>query len=107
MLSKKVKHNKLRPKPKKEPKYLSWCHGQGLCCFACGGFDRIELHHVKECSSDHKDDSKVIPLCGENCHRNGTELSAHGTPKKFRQIFPIEVQLKFAEILYHRYKEMR
>ena len=107
MLNKKVTHKKLRPKPVKDSKYLSWLHCQNLGCFICGEHNQIELHHIKECSSDSKDDTKVIGLCGESCHRNGTELSAHGTPKKFREKYPIEYQLKYAEKLRGYYlKEM-
>ena len=107
MLSKKaqVSSNRLKPKPFKDPKYLSWLHAQGLCCFSCGGYNKIELHHVKQFSSDHKDDRQVIPLCGEECHRNGMKLSPHGTPKAWRKIYPMQMQLDYAEMLYSKYKE--
>ena len=107
MLSKKVTHSKLRPKPKKNPKYLSWCHSQELCCFSCGGYNKIELHHLKLASSDDKDDTKVIPLCGEECHRNGMILSAHSTPRAWRKIYPIRMQLEYANELYSRYLRER
>ncbi len=47
----------------------------------------------------------VIPLCGVEHHRLGTELSAHGTPKKFREVFPVQSQRNYATILYNEYKE--
>lgn len=85
--------------------YLSWLHKQDLTCFACGRKNGIEIHHIKEASSDKKNHKEVIPLCGVNCHRLGNELSAHGTPKKFREIFPIKIQKEYAKGLYSQYKE--
>ena len=73
-----------------------------LPCFCCGEYGSIELHHIKECSSDKKIHSEVLPLCGDKCHRLGTELSAHGTPRKFREVFPLEVQRNFAKMLHKR-----
>jgi hypothetical protein len=106
MLNKKVKHNRLRPKAPKEPKYLSWLHNQSdIFCFACGKQNKLECHHIKQFSTDVKDDRKIIMLCGEECHRNGAILSAHGTPKMFREAYPIEVQLENAEKLYNQYKK--
>ncbi len=107
MLSKKeqTSSNRLKPKPQKNKEYLSWCHSQELPCFSCGGHNNIELHHVKNCSSDDRDDTKVIPLCGEECHRNGMKLSPHGTPKAWRKTYPIQMQLDYADELYRRYCE--
>lgn len=106
MLSKKkqTSHNRIKQKPMACKHFMAWVHN--VCrpkCFACGGNDSMELHHIKKSSSDLKDDSKVLPLCGNKCHRLGTELSAHGTPKKFREVFPIAVQLAYAEKLYEQY----
>ena len=105
MLNKKIKHNRLKPKNKKLPKYLSYLHTQDLACFICGERNEIELHHIKEASSDEKDDSKVIPLCGNECHRLGLIISAHGTPKLFREKYPIAVQIEFADKLYLEYQK--
>lgn len=105
MLEKKFKHKKIKPRPKKESEFLSWLHAQSLTCFSCGKQNKIELHHIKTSSSDQKDDRFVLPLCGEECHRNGAELSPHGTPKKWRSTYPIEVQLRYSTELYLRYKK--
>lgn len=87
---------------KKYPEYLKYLHEElQPPCFVCGKREGIELHHCKEHSSDPKDDSLVIPLCGESCHRNGQELSAHGTPKLFRAVYPIEEQKAFAAGMFH------
>lgn len=107
-----LKSNRLRPKANgknkskaiKNDKYLSWCHNQDLPCFSCGKRGVIELHHVKEASTDIKDDTKVIPLCGIECHRLGRMLSAHGTPKKFREVYPITEQERHAKEIYKRFK---
>ena len=109
MLDKKYKHERIKKKSKpfKDKEYLAWLHNQELKCFACGGYatmdDGIELHHVKETSSDKRNDNEVIPLHGIKCHRLGVELSAHLTPKKFRETFPVGAQLKYAKELYNRY----
>ena len=93
----------LKEKAYKEPKYLEWLHNQNPCCFVCGQYNKIELHHVKEHSSDKKDDRVVIPLCGEEHHRNG-KLSPHGGTKLWRETFSIEDQRIYAEELYKEYK---
>ena len=106
-------HIRLKPKPsmKNEPKitkedkeYLEWLQTLDVPCFCCGGQNSIEWHHVKRDSSDSKNHTLLIPLCGAKCHRLGTELSAHGTPKKFREVFPIEVQKEAAKKFYAMYK---
>jgi len=104
MLDKKVTHKKLRQKAKKEPNFLKWLHNQNnIVCFACGGQDKLECHHIKSTSTDEKDDKNIIMLCGEKCHRNGLKLSAHSTPKKFRETYSIETQLEYAGKLYDKY----
>ena len=105
ILNKKIKHNRIKPKAPKEPKYLQWLHKVKMPeCFVCGISCGIEMHHIKRSSSDYRDDSKVIPLCHE--HHLGVTFSAHGTPKKWREIYPISVQLEYAEKLYKDYKDM-
>lgn len=108
----KIKHNRLRPKPSsknksrisnEDKKYLEWLQHQVYECFVCGEFNGIEWHHVKENSSDRKNHKRLIPLCGEKCHRNGSELSAHGTPKKFREKFSMRVQNGYADEIYKDY----
>ena len=98
--------NRLKPKAQKLPKYLKWLHEQeDIVCFSCGKQNKLEAHHVKEFSSDERDDSKIIMLCGEECHRLGMKLSPHGTPKAWRQVYSMEVQLDYASELYRRYDE--
>lgn len=86
--------------------YLGKLKRLDLPCFCCGAFGSIELHHVKEVSSDEKNHKRVLPLCGEKCHRTGAELSAHGTPKKFREAFPMEVQIEYADKLFKTVMEL-
>lgn len=93
--------------------FLQWVHNVARpSCFCCGReyyyiseADKMELHHIKAASSDNKDDRKVIPLCGVECHRVGTTLSAHGTPKLFREKFSMEKQESYARKLFEQYKE--
>ncbi len=112
MLNKKVTHKRLKSKPSKKNKkkitdedkeFLKWAKLQDLPCFACGEYGSIELHHVRENSCSSRSHAEIIPLCGEKCHRLGVELSAHGTPRKFRQVFPASVQKEAAKLLYNRY----
>ncbi len=99
---------RLKEKPLKDKAYLKWLHEvKRPHCFVCGKRNGIELHHVKDGSSDVKNDHMVIPLCGVEHHRLGTELSAHGTPKKFREVFPVQSQRNYAKILYNEYKETK
>ena len=108
MLTKKqqTSSNRLKPKPQKNKDYLSWLHNQeDIVCFSCGKQNGLEAHHVKEFSSDVKDDTKVLMLCGNECHRLGMKLSPHGTPKAWREIYPMNMQLDYANELYRRYNE--
>lgn len=109
---KKIKHGRLRPKPSSKNKkkitdedkqFLRWAKNQDFACFVCGEYGSIELHHVKEYSCDKKNHKEILPLCGEKCHRLGMELSAHGTPVKFRNSFPIKLQIIFAKGIYDSY----
>jgi len=98
-----VKHNRIKPKPKKQPKFLKWLHEvRQPPCFVCGISVGIQAHHVKEGSSDYRDDTKVIPLCHE--HHLGVNFSAHGTPKAFREEYPIRYQEMIAEELFREYE---
>lgn len=103
MLTKKqqLKWNK-PPKVIKDKKFLEWCKSKALPCFVCGKTTQTELHHIKKHSSDFKDDTKIIVLCGVEHHRLGTP-SPHNTPRLFRELYPIEMQLKVAEHLYNKY----
>jgi hypothetical protein len=91
----------------KDPDFLRWLHEEKKpVCMVCGkrnSQDPIELHHVKRCSSDPKNDTQVIPLCGNEHHRLGMSLSAHGTPRYFREIFSIDFQKEYANELYDEY----
>jgi len=57
-------------------------------------------------SSDKKNHKRLIPLCGVEHHRLGQTLSAHGTPKKWRETFSMEMQNEFADKIYKEYKDM-
>ena len=85
--------------------YMKVLKSLDLPCFCCGSFGSIELHHIKACSSDEKNHREVLPLCGDKCHRLGLELSAHGTPKKFREAFPVEIQRVYAAKMFNTYKK--
>lgn len=88
-----------------EKDYLHWLHTQEVPCFACNKMgNSIEWHHVKEHSSDKKDHTSLIPLCGEECHRLGS-YSVHGNPRWFRDTFPIESQREVAKIFYEEFKD--
>lgn len=99
----KFNHKKIKPQPVKDSNYLAWLHNQQLSCFACDSRMGIQIHHVKRDSTDMRTDDKTIPLCYE-CHL-GSKLSAHGTPKQFRELYPMDIQLEAAKLLYTRYKE--
>jgi len=114
MLSKKVTHKRLRPKPSSKNKktitaedkeYLEWLQHQDFSCLVCGSNTVIEMHHIKEHSTDKKDHKKLIPLC-MMCHRYDTELSAHGTPKKFKEVYPMVEQIKLADKIYAEYLQI-
>ena len=104
------KNGRLRPKPsaKNKPKitadeklYLEWLQEQSEPCFHCGSYKSIEWHHIKEYSTDKKDHAALIPLCTQ--HHTGTRMSPHGTPKQFRERYPMEVQRWQAAIYYNKY----
>lgn len=89
-----------------EKDFLNWLQiRENTVCFVCGKndfYDKIEWHHIKRSSSDTKNHFRLIPLCGSKHHRNG-ELSPHGSPKKWRETFSLEVQLKYAAEIYQEY----
>jgi len=86
-----------------DAKYIEWLQCSSYSCFVCGGHNGIEWHHVKKFSTDKKDHTRLIPLCGVEHHRLGAVLSAHGTPKKWRETFSMEVQLEYAANIYEDY----
>jgi hypothetical protein len=85
-----------------EQEYLEWIHTKPFFCFRCGGLNGIEWHHVKKHSSDKKNHLELIPLCGIECHRLGKE-SVHGNPRFFREMFPMDMQRRFAKKIYQRF----
>ena len=102
-----TRNSPLKEKPLKDQQYLQWVHASNPSCYSCGKPYHpmvTELHHTKLYSSDKKNDYLVIPLCGETCHRNG-DLSPHGNPKKWRETYPIEMQIEHAKKLYQEYLE--
>ena len=100
----KVTDLRIVPKHVAEPKYIKYFHEVlQPPCFVCGGFIGIEFHHVKEHSTDERIDSIGMALCHE--HHHGTVLSPHGTPVKFKEVYPMSVQFKNAAIMYTNYEE--
>ena len=87
---------------KDEKDYLDWLQNQSYVCFVCGQQNGIEWHHVKKFSSDKKNHFRLIPLCFMH-HRISNELSAHGTPRKFRDLYPLDIQNIFANNIYIAY----
>ena len=88
---------------KEEQDYLDWLHqGYHLRCMICNTQSKIEFHHVKNRSSDKKNHLRLIPLCYMH-HRISNDISAHGTPKKFREIYPYENQLILAASIHLKY----
>jgi len=88
-----------------DKEYLNWldANRSNYGCFVCGRTFCNEWHHVKLNSSDKKDHTKLIALCGEEHHRLGQTLSAHGTPKKWRETYSMELQLEVADKIYQDY----
>ena len=87
---------------KDEKDFLNWLQNQSYGCFVCGQQNGIEWHHVKKFSSDKKNHFRLIPLCFMH-HRISNELSAHGTPRKFRDLYPLDIQNIFANNIYIAY----
>jgi len=110
----KIKANRIKPKyngknkkkiTTEDKKYLEWLQAQSYKCFVCGKInpnDPVEWHHVKLHSTDKKNHKRLIPLCGSEHHRNG-ELSPHGSPKRWRETFGMEIQNDFADEIYREY----
>lgn len=115
MKQSKFNHNRIKPKYKHEKKqkitqeerdYLQWLQLETFSCVVCGTANMIEMHHVKEHSIDKKDHKRLIPLCVEH-HRLSNELSAHGTPRKFKELYPVEFQNELADKIYLLYKSQQ
>ena len=88
---------------KDEQKYLNWLHEEYYPrCMICHTQSNIEFHHVKNRSSDRKNHLRLIPLC-YNHHRLSSDISAHGAPKKFRDVYPYEDQLLLAARIHLEY----
>ena len=85
--------------------YMNWLHLNKFRfnCVVCES-SNVEFHHVKRDSTDKKNHKRLIPLC-QNHHTLSAELSAHGTPKKWREIYPMEFQCILADKIYSNYKE--
>ena len=107
----KYNHNRIKPKysnKNKKPiatedsEYLQWLQTQQYQCFVCGTYENIEMHHIKKHSNDKKNHKELIPLCVMH-HRLSNELSAHNTPTKFRELYPIKKQREYARTLYNNY----
>ena len=90
-----------------EQEFMTWIHDDAQYldypCFVCGKHnpnDRIRWHHIKLVSSDKKNHKRQIPLCDNEHHRLGTEISPHGTPKKWRATYSMYKQNKFAKSVW-------
>jgi len=112
--NKKVTVARIKPKPSaknvkklssEDEAYLEYLQELDAVCFVCGKKNGIEWHHVKLYSSDKKNHKRLIPLCGVEHHRLGMELSAHGTPKKWRETYSMDEQNAYADEIYNKYKE--
>jgi len=84
---------------------MDWLHQNkdSFICFVCGS-NIVEFHHVKRDSTDKKDHKRLMPLCQEH-HTLSAELSAHGTPKKWRETYSMEFQHRLADKIYKKYLE--
>ena len=89
-----------------DKKYLSYLQTTDYSCMVCGQSNGIEWHHVKRDSTDKKDNTRLVPLCGIEHHRLGSTLSAHGTPKKFREKFSMKFQFRYAKEIYDEFKRI-
>ena len=105
MLSKKdqLYKNKAPKITQHERSYLEWLQHLYVGCFHCGGHNMIEWHHIKERSTDKKNHTALLPLCKE-CH-TGNKFSPHGTPRKWREVYPIEVQNIAGSIIYGKFQD--
>jgi len=99
---------KIKPKPsmknksrKRNYKYMEWFANQNFACFICGTKFGVEGHHIKEHSTDRKIDESMMPLCTE--HHKGNTISPHGTPSKFKALYPIETQREIGLSYYNTY----
>lgn len=81
--------------------YLSWVRSLSRPCIVCGSL-LVQWHHVKRDSTCKKDHKRLLPLCEEH-HTESKELSAHGTPVLFRDVYSMEYQYAYADKLYEFY----
>lgn len=106
VLGVKIMDKRITPKQESEPEYIKWFHeNHQPPCFVCGTYLGIEFHHIKEHSVDKRIDSVGMPLCWE--HHHGTVLSPHGAAVKFKEVYPMEVQLKYAKNMYELYSSQK
>jgi len=99
-----ISDSRLKDKAIKMPEYTDWFHEVlQPPCFVCCTYLGIQAHHIKEHSTDERDDQFLIPLCWE--HHHGTELSPHGTPVKFKEVYPMNVQYENAAEMFEKYKK--
>lgn len=94
------------PKVIRDRDYLTWLKSQPLKCFVCGTNQNIELHHIKQSSSQPKNDRQMLSLCSYH-HRYSHEISPHSNAKAWRQAYSYEMQLDYAEKLYQEYKDLK
>ena len=79
-----IKAERIKPTAFKCPEYLTWLHEvKKPHCMVCGTYTGIEIHHVKEHSTDLRNDDVCYGLCKLH-HTMSTELSPHGNAKAFK-----------------------
>lgn len=101
-LVKTISGGRIKDKAKKLPAYIKWFHEvYQPSCFVCGSLVGVQFHHIKEHSSDERDDMFGLPLCYE--HHLGNEFSPHGTPVKFKKVYPMVIQHAWSLEMYNKY----
>lgn len=99
----KAAKKKSKNKPtEKELTYLQWLQTKKFTCFVCGSKNMIQMHHIKERSTDAKNHKELIPLCFN--HHLGMQLSPHGTPTAWRVTYSIEEQRAAANKIYEEFE---
>lgn len=102
---KKVSSTNKAKATKEDLDYMDWLHSS-KCSFVCIVCEspNVEFHHVKRDSTSKKDHKRLIPLCQQH-HTLSDKLSAHGTPKKWRETYSMELQYIIADKIYKNYLE--
>ena len=103
MFEKKHKMKHKRVATDEDLVYFQWLRSEVRYCIVCNSPD-VEYHHIKKCSNDKKDHSRLICLCKEH-HTNSKTMSAHGNKKEFIKLFPLKSQEVLAKRMYDKFLE--